>query len=132
VTHVGEFVPAKPSISLVRASGMTVAQQVNVESRSSMKKYCLVVAALIFSWFGVAQAQVSVEPDARKDGIFIGEQNRTNFNGKLDNNFSYSKNVDSSISRQGSLDPNRYPERYNQGDKPGINPVYNPYIIHWR
>lgn len=102
-----------------------------------MTKYSVLTVVFVCSWFAVAQAQVDVEPDARKDGVFVGEQHSRSREGSLYNNLPYSRNVNSDIGRHRSGDSDRYMERYNsQGGKSdstiGIGSVYNPYTIHWR
>ena len=101
-----------------------------------MRKYFVLAVVFVCSWLSVAQAQVGVEPNARKDEIFVGENNRGDPQRKL-YNLSYSRNLNSHIGREGTINSKRYLERFNNeggnsGSTPSTGPVYNPYTIHWR
>jgi hypothetical protein len=96
-----------------------------------MKKAGLLALALVLGWLTVAQAQVWVDPYVRKDGTYVGGHYRSRPDNNPNNNWSYPGNVNPYTGRQGTGDPNRYLERYQNRDNfgsSGQSPYrHNPY-----
>jgi hypothetical protein len=85
--------------------------------------------ALVITWLSVAVAQTWVRPYTRKDGTYVDGHYRSNPDGNPYNNWSYPGNVNPYTGRQGTGDPNRYLEQYqnNNNGNFGSDPYNNSY-----
>ena len=100
-----------------------------------MRKITLLTIALICCWLSVAQAQVSVDPYAQKDGTHVGGHSKSNPDGNPYNNWSYPGTANPYTGNQAPGDFNRYlerPQNRNNSGSNGQNPYqFNPYQIRW-
>ena len=93
--------------------GTTVAQGIcgeSFERRSNVKKICPLTVAIIFTWLTVASAQVWVDPNTPKDGLYVGGKYRSRPDGNPYDNWSYPGNVTLYTGKPAADDPNRYLE----------------------
>ena len=97
-----------------------------------MKKTTLLTFTLILGWLSAAQAQVSINPYPRQDETQIQGQYPSSPDGDPYN--LYPRNTNPYPGKQATGDPNRYLERYNQGNSgsgaSNSGPVYNPVTIY--
>ena len=101
-----------------------------------MKKTTLLAFALVLGWFSAAHAQVWVDPYTRLGGTPVQEHHQSSPDSNPYNNYSHPGDVNPYIGEKATSDPNRYLERYNQGNS-GLaanksGPVYNPFTIYRR
>jgi hypothetical protein len=96
-----------------------------------MKKIGLFAVALVLGWQGVAQAQVWVDPYTRRNGIYVGEHDRSNSDGNPYNKWSYPGNVNPHTGKPATGEPNRYLEQHQNKNNGQNQYQFNPYQFRW-
>src|SRR5258706_3573736 len=101
-----------------------------------MKRISSPVVALIFGWISLAQAEVSVDPFTRPDGI-----NAQRPNASKPDAHSIGSDTNQGVilytGRHAFGDPNRYLGRSikqgkSESESNSSGPVYNPITINWK
>jgi hypothetical protein len=92
-----------------------------------MIKSCFLALAILLGWLAIAQAQVWVNPYARRDGTQVQGHWRSNPDGNPYNNWSYPRNVNPYTGKQATGDPNRYLDRYYHRNDSNHGYNSNPY-----
>jgi hypothetical protein len=76
-----------------------------------MKRGIFLAVLPMLAWLSIAVAMVLIDPDVRKEEVYVDNPYRSIPDGKAHSNWSYTESTNPSLDSQGTSEPIRYLDR---------------------